>query len=1016
MVVSPWWLPQCGDPGGGVPVVVSPWWCPHGGCPNVVTLAVASPRWPLAGGALSPGDAGRLARVPARLRAAPAPRPPGTRTRLQPQLRHVRLLGGRSPQQHRHRPLPLVPALAPPSAGRGGGSALRTRREVGDRRDGAALAGPFAVRGPDAGAAAAAAGLAAGAVPPPLHCGLLPLPRRPPPGAAAAPALQASALHPQLHPRQPLPLLRAAGGRHPDAGCAAPAPPAPWPRASPAAAGPAGAPVLFVVPWVVVRYLYENEGCWERNEKAAVWWIIRCPILMAVAVNFVVFVRIVRILVAKVRAHQVSRGDTRVRLARSTLTLIPLLGVHEVAFALVGEGRGGGTLHLVRLCLQLLLSSSQGLVVSVLYCFVNKERPLRGACAGGGGCAHARGTPEAARRGGAAAPGTCPLQLWCPRPFGTYSQNKPCPGPSSTKKPFSCRPTEEPAGARAPSENTPPPPADAAPAPPASAEEGRVLLDTWYVIKPGNTKEKVAFFVAHQCGGGIGGGGTGGRASTMKVKGNWGSDSSKAKRRRRCHDPTKSKPSPAWATGSRDLACPRPGDPSAAAGEAPDLLSVAEMVALVEQRTALALQSFPRPCGAPAAPVVFVEAAGGETKAPSGSDCSRVAEAVAHFESRQREHGGARPNGLCRPGAECTPAAAAASAAPGPGEVRIAFRISSGREPRAGAAAAESGAVGRPNCVFMSCGTASGGSGAGGRAKDKITCDLYQLISPSRDALPNNVEFLLAAAGPKGDGEGPDVDMGCGEGPATAVKPEAGEGTGEGPSASARDCASGFHVDVVVTGVVDQCVFFGKDSAKKMKEETVRLPAAAQEDPPPGQLFLLPVPEETPAAEDAEAGEEPPAVPDPSLCRLYRHVSHDFLEIRFKIQRLLEPRQYMLLLPEHVMVKIFSYLPTQALAALKCSCHYFKSIIETFGVQATDSRWNRDPLYRDDPCKQCKKHYEKGDVSLCRWHPKPYHHDLPYGRSYWMCCRRPDKEAPGCRVGLHDNNWVHPAARRDDGR
>lgn len=158
------------------------------------------------------------------------------------------------------------------------------------------------------------------------------------------------------------------------------------------------------------------------------------------------------------------------------------------------------------------------------------------------------------------------------------------------------------------------------------------------------------------------------------------------------------------------------------------------------------------------------------------------------------------------------------------------------------------------------------------------------------------------------------------------------------------------------------------------------------------------------------------AAGDPALCRLYRHVSHDFLEIRFKIQRLLEPRQYMLLLPEHVMVKIFSYLPTQALAALKCSCHYFKSIIETFGVQATDSRWNRDPLYRDDPCKQCKKRYERGDVSLCRWHPKPYHHDLPYGRSYWMCCRRPDREAPGCRTGLHDNNWVHPAGRREDGR
>ncbi|XP_066196351.1 gastric inhibitory polypeptide receptor [Sylvia atricapilla] len=134
-----------------------------------------------------------------------------------------------------------------------------------------------------------------------------------------------------------------------------------------------GVPVLFVVPWVVLRYLYENEGCWERNEKVAVWWVIRCPILVAVAVNFVVFVRIVRILVAKVRAHQVSRGDTRLRLARSTLTLIPLLGVHEVVFALAGEGEGGGGLRLARLCLHLLLTSAQGLVVSVLYCFTNKE-------------------------------------------------------------------------------------------------------------------------------------------------------------------------------------------------------------------------------------------------------------------------------------------------------------------------------------------------------------------------------------------------------------------------------------------------------------------------------------------------------------------------------------------------------------------------------------------------------------------------------------------------------------------
>ncbi|XP_077645243.1 gastric inhibitory polypeptide receptor [Lonchura striata] len=139
-----------------------------------------------------------------------------------------------------------------------------------------------------------------------------------------------------------------------------------------------GVPVLFVVPWVVLRHLYDNEGCWERNDKVQVWWLIRCPILAAVVVNFVVFVRILRILVAKVRARQVARGDARLRLARSTLTLIPLLGVHEVIFALAGEGEAGaGKLRQARLCLHLLLTSVQGLVVSVLYCFANKEVRVR---------------------------------------------------------------------------------------------------------------------------------------------------------------------------------------------------------------------------------------------------------------------------------------------------------------------------------------------------------------------------------------------------------------------------------------------------------------------------------------------------------------------------------------------------------------------------------------------------------------------------------------------------------------
>ncbi|XP_003341119.2 F-box only protein 46 [Monodelphis domestica] len=617
-----------------------------------------------------------------------------------------------------------------------------------------------------------------------------------------------------------------------------------------------------------------------------------------------------------------------------------------------------------------------------------------------------------------------PVQLWCPRPFGTYSQNQPRSAAPSARKPPPPPACPEPSGGSsissgdglARSENTPPAPAT--PAAPllstAPGEEGRVLLDTWYVIKPGNTKEKVAFFVAHQCGGGAS------RASAGKVKGHWGSDSSKAKRRRRCLDSTKPRPGPGKPPdggGDEDQQLPAPSEASACAPEDVDLLSVAEMVALVEQRAALALQSYPR-AGAPT-PVVFVSAeqgaqgAVGEHRQGQGSDCSRVAEAVAHFEAQRdgprKEEVRAGEGG---PGG-------------GPGEVRIAFRISSGREPRSpegGPPGAGSG--GRPGCPYGS------GPGPSSRAQDKITCDLYQLISPSRDALPSNVDFLLARADEAGEGEAAGTSRP--EGP--PERASAGATAGDKPPAppppptGARECggggAAGFHVDVVVTGVVDECVFFGKDGAKTVKEETVCLTVSPEEPPPPGQLFLLPArgepAPEAPAAPEvptapAPEGSEPEAgggagaaAPDASLCRLYHHVSHDFLEIRFKIQRLLEPRQYMLLLPEHVLVKIFGFLPTRALAALKCTCHYFKCVIETFGVQATDSRWSRHPLYRDDPCKQCRKCYEKGDVSLCRWHPKPYHHDLPYGRSYWMCCRRPDKDTPGCRLGLHDNNWVLP--------
>lgn len=656
------------------------------------------------------------------------------------------------------------------------------------------------------------------------------------------------------------------------------------------------------------------------------------------------------------------------------------------------------------------------------------------------------------------------IRLWCPRPFGTYSQNKarspgPVSGQGEADSPL-CSRLSDGAGVDgavpepgADVENSPPPP-DLSPssvlqtqavAPPsapsnppssgAPVEDGRVLLDTWYVIKPGNTKEKIAFFVAHQFSGAAQA-----RPSAMKVKGNWATDCSKAKRRRRCssYDPpprSSSDPSP-------------PPSPEETAVCETDLLSVAQMVALVEQRTAMALQGIVgihsnhhspptshhqilRGTVSDPTPIVFVSERPSKEDSPVHTDQEEpqepccVAQTIAHFESQNLENRLHLGEGIDSPKDTEDSARGANSGMVTPppppthshGEVRIAFRVSnldsrSQLEP-----------AGRSRCMFMTCGGGSSQSSA--RSKEKITCDLYQLVSPSsRD--PGSLLLAATANAPKQDG-----DLSADSSNSSDCKQDHGV-AGEKKS---RERVTGFHVEVVVTGAVDQCVFYGKDSTENVQEETVcfAMPATGggttdqSDDPPPGQLFFLHPEEELKGANacasssgkavdcvnnnnnssgEHKARPESPIVTDDSLCRLYRHVSHDFLEIRFQIQRLLEPRQYMLLLPDHIMVNIFSYLPTRSLAALKCSCHYFKALIETYGVRAMDSRWNQDPLYRDDPCKQCKRQYERGDVSLCRWHPKPYHHDLPYGRSYWMCCRRTDKDTPGCRVGLHDNNWV----------
>uniref|UniRef100_A0A452QYT7 Glucagon-like peptide 1 receptor n=1 Tax=Ursus americanus TaxID=9643 RepID=A0A452QYT7_URSAM len=134
-----------------------------------------------------------------------------------------------------------------------------------------------------------------------------------------------------------------------------------------------GVPLLFVIPWGIVKYLYEDEGCWTRNSNMNYWLIIRLPILFAIGVNFLIFIRVICIVVSKLKANLMCKTDIKCRLAKSTLTLIPLLGTHEVVFAFVMDEHARGTLRFIKLFTELSFTSFQGLMVAILYCFVNNE-------------------------------------------------------------------------------------------------------------------------------------------------------------------------------------------------------------------------------------------------------------------------------------------------------------------------------------------------------------------------------------------------------------------------------------------------------------------------------------------------------------------------------------------------------------------------------------------------------------------------------------------------------------------
>ncbi|KAK1171961.1 vasoactive intestinal polypeptide receptor-like isoform X2 [Acipenser oxyrinchus oxyrinchus] len=131
-----------------------------------------------------------------------------------------------------------------------------------------------------------------------------------------------------------------------------------------------GGPSVFITAWSITRAYYNDIGCWDIIE-APYWWIIKAPILVSILANSILLICIIRILLQKLHSPDVGRSESNqyLRLAKSTLLLIPLFGAHYIIFAFVPD-------HFrvdVKLIFELILGSFQGFVVAILYCFLNGE-------------------------------------------------------------------------------------------------------------------------------------------------------------------------------------------------------------------------------------------------------------------------------------------------------------------------------------------------------------------------------------------------------------------------------------------------------------------------------------------------------------------------------------------------------------------------------------------------------------------------------------------------------------------
>ncbi|XP_071153757.1 calcitonin gene-related peptide type 1 receptor-like [Mytilus edulis] len=133
-----------------------------------------------------------------------------------------------------------------------------------------------------------------------------------------------------------------------------------------------GIPVIPSVIYTALRSTNEDidNSCWH-DDTVLIWTFVG-PIALSLLINVIFLMNIIRILCSKVNANRPQSLQSLRQSLKATCILIPLLGIQYIALPFRpndGNEHGQYVYDMVSAC----LSSFQGFLVSLLFCFLNGE-------------------------------------------------------------------------------------------------------------------------------------------------------------------------------------------------------------------------------------------------------------------------------------------------------------------------------------------------------------------------------------------------------------------------------------------------------------------------------------------------------------------------------------------------------------------------------------------------------------------------------------------------------------------